>query len=301
MSQSLDRALVLLDELASGPRTLDQLAARFAVHKSTVLRLLRTLESHRFVQRNGVRYYRLGTSLFELAFRALDERDVRRSVEPALRALNAETGHTVHLASYEDGEVIYIDKYESRHNVRMFSRIGRRAPLHCTAVAKVLVAALPADRRAAVAESISYERMTPNTITTPDARTWRSWRGWRRAGTPSTTRSTRSTSTASPHPSGTPAARWWRRCRCRCRRWCSTCDGLLRAGARPAGRGRRGVRRVRFPEREEQLMAKVAIHPEGTKIPTVPLTHGIRKGNILQVAGQIAVDHTTNERVGDDT
>jgi 2-iminobutanoate/2-iminopropanoate deaminase len=46
-------------------------------------------------------------------------------------------------------------------------------------------------------------------------------------------------------------------------------------------------------------MAKVAIHPEGTKIPTVPLTHGIRKGNILQVAGQIAVDPSTNERVGD--
>ena len=45
-------------------------------------------------------------------------------------------------------------------------------------------------------------------------------------------------------------------------------------------------------------MAKVAIHPEGTKIPTVPLTHGIRKGNILQVAGQIAVDPTTNELVG---
>jgi DNA-binding IclR family transcriptional regulator len=139
------------------------------VHKSTVLRLLRTLESHRFVQRNGVRYYRLGTSLFELAFRALDERDVRRSVEPALRELNAATGHTVHLASYEDGEVIYIDKAESRHNVRMYSRIGRRAPLHCTAVAKVLVAALPDDQRKVVAASLDYPRMTRNTITTPKA------------------------------------------------------------------------------------------------------------------------------------
>jgi DNA-binding IclR family transcriptional regulator len=169
VSQSLDRALVMLDELANGPRTLDQLAERLEVHKSTVLRLLRTLESHRFVQRSGVRYYRLGTSLFELAFRALDERDVRRSVEPALRELNADTGHTVHLASYEDGEVIYIDKCESRHNVRMYSRIGRRAPLHCTAVAKVLVAALPKDQREAVAGTIPYERMTPNTITTPRA------------------------------------------------------------------------------------------------------------------------------------
>jgi DNA-binding IclR family transcriptional regulator len=167
VSQSLDRALVLLDELADGQRTLDQLAARLDVHKSTVLRLLRTLESHRFVQRQGVRHYRLGTSLFELAFRSLDERDVRRSAEPALRSLNAATGHTVHLASYEDGEVIYVDKYESRHNVRMYSQVGRRAPLHCTAVAKVLVAALPADRREAVAASIAYDRMTPNTITTP--------------------------------------------------------------------------------------------------------------------------------------
>jgi DNA-binding IclR family transcriptional regulator len=75
----------------------------------------------------------------------------------------------VHLASYEDGEVIYIDKYESRHNVRMYSRIGRSAPLHCTAVAKVLVAGLPGDERVAIAGSLTYERMTPNTITTPRA------------------------------------------------------------------------------------------------------------------------------------
>jgi reactive intermediate/imine deaminase len=47
-------------------------------------------------------------------------------------------------------------------------------------------------------------------------------------------------------------------------------------------------------------MAKVAIHPEGTKIPVVPLTHGIRKGNILQVAGQVAFDPATNEIVGAD-
>lgn len=47
-------------------------------------------------------------------------------------------------------------------------------------------------------------------------------------------------------------------------------------------------------------MAKVAIHPEGTKIPMVPLTHGIRKGNILQVAGQVAFDPATNEIVGAD-
>jgi DNA-binding IclR family transcriptional regulator len=169
MSQSLDRALVLLGALAEGPRTLDELAERVAVHKTTVLRLLRTLEARRFVQRDGTRHYRLGTALFDLAHRALEDRDVRRLVEPALRDLNATTGHTVHLASYEAGEVIYIDKYDSHHNVRMYSRIGKRAPLHCTAVAKVLVAALPDPERRQVAASIDYVRLTGNTITDADA------------------------------------------------------------------------------------------------------------------------------------
>ncbi|MFC5290344.1 IclR family transcriptional regulator [Actinokineospora guangxiensis] len=169
MSQSLDRALTVLAALADGPRTLDQLAESAGVHKTTVLRLLRTLEAHRFVQRTDARHYRLGATLFDLASRAIDQRDVRRLAEPALRELNERTGHTVHLASYESGEVVYIDKYESKHPVRMYSRIGKRAALHCTAVAKVLVAAFDEDRRAEVAASITYTPMTANTITTQAA------------------------------------------------------------------------------------------------------------------------------------
>jgi DNA-binding IclR family transcriptional regulator len=169
VSQSLDRALTLLTELASGPKTLDELADSVDVHKSTVLRLLRTLEARRFVLRADARHYRLGATLFDLANRALEDRDVRESVAPALRGLNGDTGHTVHLASYEGGEVVYIDKYDGRHSVRMYSRVGRRAPLHCTAVAKVLLAALPVDERTAVAESMDYPKLTANTITTPAA------------------------------------------------------------------------------------------------------------------------------------
>ena len=169
MSQSVDRALTLVELLAEGPRTLDQLAEAVGVHKSTVLRLLRTLEAHRFVQREGTRHYRLGTALFELGNQSLEDRDVRRAAEPALRALNEETGHTVHLASYEDGEVVYIDKFDSKHQVRMYSRIGKRAPLHCTAVAKVLVAALPVAERDALVARLEFPALTANTITTPSA------------------------------------------------------------------------------------------------------------------------------------
>ncbi|ATY12917.1 IclR family transcriptional regulator [Amycolatopsis sp. AA4] len=169
MSQSLDRALTLLSGLARGGKTLDELAEEIGVHKTTVLRLLRTLEAHHFVRREGTRHYRLGSALFDLANQALEDRDVRRSAHDALAALNSRTGHTVHLASYEDGEVVYIDKFEGHHAVRMYSRVGKRAPLHCTAVGKVLVAAMPRAKREEIARSIDYVVLTANTITTPEA------------------------------------------------------------------------------------------------------------------------------------
>ncbi|GHE86553.1 IclR family transcriptional regulator [Amycolatopsis deserti] len=169
MSQSLDRGLSLLTALAGGASTLDELAGELGVHKSTVLRLLRTLETQHFVQREGTRHYRLGSALFDLASRALEGRDVRRESAPALAALNERTGHTVHLATYEDGEVVYVDKYEGRHSVRMYSRVGKRAPLHCTAVGKVLVAALPPAQREKIAHGLDYPPLTANTITTAEA------------------------------------------------------------------------------------------------------------------------------------
>lgn len=165
MSQSLDRGLSVLGALARGMGTLDELSTELQVHKSTVLRLLRTLETHHFVRRDGPRHYLLGSALFDLANRALEDRDVRRGAAPALSELNVRTGHTVHLATYEDGEVVYIDKYEGRHSVRMYSRIGKRAPVHCTAVGKVLASALDPARRAEVAASLDYVAMTGNTIT----------------------------------------------------------------------------------------------------------------------------------------
>lgn len=169
MSQSLARALALLHELAEGPRSLDDLAACADVHKTTVLRLLRTLEDDRLVYRDSAFRYHLGAGMFALAGRALEQRPVRGIATNHLLALNRALGHTVHLAAYEGGEVVYIDKYDSRHPVRMYSRVGLRARLHCTAVAKVLLADLPLDERRSVAASIEYEQLTPNTLTTPDA------------------------------------------------------------------------------------------------------------------------------------
>ncbi|GLW64441.1 IclR family transcriptional regulator [Actinomadura rubrobrunea] len=169
MSQSLGRALRILIELGEGPRGLDELAATVGVHKTTVLRLLRTLEEERFVYRDGDHRFHLGRRMFALSAAALEQREIRGVAAPHLARLNEVTGQTVHLGVYEGGEVVYLDKYDSRHAIRMYSRIGLRMPLHATAIAKVLLADLPDGRRERVVGDIDFVRYTPNTITDPDA------------------------------------------------------------------------------------------------------------------------------------
>ena len=169
MSQSLSRALRILVELGEGPRTLDELALPLGVHKTTVLRLLRTMEEQRFVHRDSGHRYHLGARLFALSTAALDQYVVRGAAALHLARLNQSTGQTVHLGVYESGEVIYLDKYESRHPIRMYSRIGLPMPQHCTAIAKVLLADLPEPRRRDVVSGLTYTRFTDNTITEPEA------------------------------------------------------------------------------------------------------------------------------------
>lgn len=164
MSQTVDRALSILPLLAEGPATLEQVAQRLEVHKSTALRLLRTLHEHGMVYRQPDQQYRLGTRLFSLAQEAVENLDIREIAHPHLRELNEKTGHTVHLAVYEEREVLYIDKVESRYPVRMYSRIGKPVAITVAAVAKLLLADLPEPERRAVAEGLDYPMYTPRSI-----------------------------------------------------------------------------------------------------------------------------------------
>jgi DNA-binding IclR family transcriptional regulator len=168
MSQTVDRALRILPLLAEGPANLAEVAAHLDVHKSTALRLLHTLHEHGMVYRQDDQRYRLGARLFGLAQQAMESLDVRGIAHPHLVALNARTGHTVHLAVHEEGEVVvYIDKVESRYPVRMYSRIGKPVAITVAAVAKLLLAHLPEAERRAFAELQDYPRYTAKS--TPDA------------------------------------------------------------------------------------------------------------------------------------
>jgi IclR family acetate operon transcriptional repressor len=94
----------------------------------------------------------------------LDQLDIRTEALPVLRGLGERTGETVHLGVLDGSDVIYIEKIESTHAVRMFSRIGHTMPAYSTGIGKAILAHLSPDELAqALPEEL--EPRTPATIT----------------------------------------------------------------------------------------------------------------------------------------
>lgn len=163
MTQSVERALLLLCELGEGPQRLGPLAEKFDIHKSTALRLLQTLERHGFVQRQGdPPEFLLGLRLVELSQTLLEKLEIRQVAAGPLKWLGEQTGETIHLAVRVAGEVVYLDKVESIYPVRMYSQVGARAAAYCTGVGKVLLAYADPSTW----PSMELRRFTDTTITT---------------------------------------------------------------------------------------------------------------------------------------
>jgi DNA-binding IclR family transcriptional regulator len=146
-----------------------ELARTLGLGKSTVHRLLASLAARGYVRKDPqTDRYRLGLKVVEVGALAVTQLTIREVTGPLLRRLVAATRETVHLGVLEGGEVVYVDKIESQQTLQMYSRIGRRGPLHCTALGKALLAFEPEE----VVERYVRRRhraYTPATITDAEA------------------------------------------------------------------------------------------------------------------------------------
>jgi len=164
--QSLDRALAMMDLFDENHRALKitEISSRMGLHKSTVHSLLKTLQKHRYIEQDEQGLYRLGIRLIEKGQLLLQSFDIRDIASGALRELSEETGQSVHLVVRDGAQGVYIDKVEGRRAAIRYSRIGRRVPLHSSAVGKVLAAFTPDEDLEQLLKDYEYSRRTLHTI-----------------------------------------------------------------------------------------------------------------------------------------
>ncbi|MFC3395731.1 DNA-binding transcriptional regulator KdgR [Brenneria rubrifaciens] len=147
-----------------------ELSQRVMMSKSTVYRFLQTMKSLGYVEQEGEsEKYSLTLKLFELGAKALQNVDLIRSADIQMRELSALTRETIHLGALDEDGIVYIHKIDSKYNLRMYSRIGRRNPLHSTAIGKVLLAWRDRDEVEQILSTIEFTRSTQHTLSTADA------------------------------------------------------------------------------------------------------------------------------------
>ena len=168
VTRSVERALSILQLFALGEAEigLSEISSRAGLHQSTVFRLLATLSAAGFTEQSPLTgRYRLGLSALTLGQAFLRHSDLRQIAEPALGVLRDRSGETVHLATLDGTQVVYLEKLPGLHPIGlMSSRVGDRAPAHCTGLGKALLAHQP---EAVLRESYrsGLTEFTPRTIT----------------------------------------------------------------------------------------------------------------------------------------
>ena len=141
---SVDRALRILALIGGAPTglSLDELAAKLDIPKSSLHRILAALKFRKFVAQPEVGgAYFLGTELLATAFRFHEMLDLRALIHPLLVRLSGELNETTHMAVLDGAEIVYQDKIEvATHTIKLSSTIGGRNPAHATGVGKALLA-----------------------------------------------------------------------------------------------------------------------------------------------------------------
>jgi IclR family acetate operon transcriptional repressor len=174
--QSVERAFALLEALAEvGPEgtTLSDLARLLGISKSATYAILQTLLAGGFAADSGSgmsRRYRLGMALARLGDVVVSQIGLRDVAMSVMRDLTRETGLTSRVAVLDEPYAVVIARVDAPHStVRFSANLGKREHLHCSAVGKAMLAALPEPTVREILSATGLPEKTPHTITDQDS------------------------------------------------------------------------------------------------------------------------------------
>lgn len=165
--QSVDRALRILELFnEQNPELkITEISNKLDLHKSTTHSLLKTLKERQYIKQDEESgKYSLGLKLLERGQFVLNSMDIRSIAKKHLIDLSVDTGQTAHLVILEGKSGVYIDKVEGESAV-VYSRVGKRVPLHSSAVGKSLLAFRNSNEVKELLEDYEFSSQTSSTIT----------------------------------------------------------------------------------------------------------------------------------------
>ena len=147
--QSLERAFAILEEVAQQRSgiSLADLSKRVGLHNSTTFHLVRTMVTLGYIRQDReTKRYHVGRMVFSLAASSLSEVELVGLATPVLEDLARETGESSHFALRRGEDVVIAARVAGSGAFQLVDRGGGVRPAHCTALGKVLLAAMPPER-----------------------------------------------------------------------------------------------------------------------------------------------------------
>ena len=168
--QSIGRAFAILEEVARHRDGigLADLSKRVGLHNSTTFHLVKTMVSLGYIrQLKESKRYRIGRPLFALAASALDEKEMVSMATPVLDELSRQTGESSHFASRMSDAVVVMARTPGPGAFQLTDRVGVVRPAYCTALGKIILAALLPDQLDRYLDRVELKSLTAKTITNP--------------------------------------------------------------------------------------------------------------------------------------
>jgi DNA-binding IclR family transcriptional regulator len=169
--QVIDRAFDIMELLSLEKEGLGvtEIGSRIGLHKSTVHRILSAMAERGYIEKVSARgTYKLGLKLIEISSVYLNSIELKTEARPFLWELTSRFNQTTHLAILEGSDAIYIDKVDVMTSIRLYSQIGRRVPVYCSALGKSLLSGLAESELNRIVKSCSFKKYTNNTIVDKD-------------------------------------------------------------------------------------------------------------------------------------
>ena len=166
--QSIGRAFSILEEVARNRDGigLADLSKKVGLHNSTTFHLVKTMVSLGYIrQLRDSKRYRIGRPLFALAASALDEMEMVSMATPVLDDLSRASGESSHFAARMSDAVVVMARTPGPGAFQLTDRVGVVRPAYCTALGKVILAALRPDQLDRYLERVELKALTAKTIT----------------------------------------------------------------------------------------------------------------------------------------